>query len=149
MFSPYLRINCLRSEKLFLMASANLRTALDWLWDIRRQMPSAYSKISASRSSLPLPSELATELILLRISMNFFRFLLCSVHSTMIFPLARSLTSAEEISRSKSMACYMKRLASYSISMSSTTYSFSYSTQFSSNSSRIDLISLINSRMAW
>ena len=107
-------------------------------------MPSAAKRISTSRSSLPFPSGLATELILFKISISYFLFLLCSGLSNIVLPLTLSRYSAESISLSTSIASLMNLLASYSISISSMTYSFSYFTHFASNSSRIILISFMN-----
>jgi len=43
--------------------SASLRTAFDWSGEILRRIPSAASRMSIFRSSLPFPSEFATEFI--------------------------------------------------------------------------------------
>ena len=63
MFYSYSLSNFLILIKEFLILSAILRTALDYSGLILLIKPSASNKISKSRSSRPLPSKLATELI--------------------------------------------------------------------------------------
>jgi hypothetical protein len=84
-------------------------------------MPSAVSKISFDRSSLPMPSGFATELILPRVCTSFARKLVYSYVSTTILPRPFSLYSIAASSFSFSIASVIKSLASASINMSSNT----------------------------
>ena len=67
MFYSYFLRRFLKSRKAFFMRSARALTAFDWWGLTLLKMPSAARRISFERSSLPIPSGLATELILPRI----------------------------------------------------------------------------------
>ena len=76
MFSSYFLSNYLNVKNDFLIASANFLTALLCDVEILLQSPSAWNNISACKSSRPLPSVLATELILFIVWINLAQFLL-------------------------------------------------------------------------
>lgn len=120
-FCSYLRRRILKSRKAFLILSAKFLTAFDYAGDIRLYIPSAASKISLERSSRPIPSGLATELIFPRICINFWRFSVYSTVSTTILPRAFSRYSICVSSLSASIASVINSLASASISISSST----------------------------
>ena len=121
MFYSYFLSRFLKSRKAFLILSASALTALDWCGLTLLKIPSAASRISLDRSSLPIPSGLATELILPRIYISFALLLLYSWLSFAIFPRRFSLFSIYESSFSVSIASVMKRLASASININSRT----------------------------
>ena len=120
-FYSYFFKRFLKSMNVFLILSAKALTALDWWGLTLLNMPSAASRISLLRSSLPIPSGFATELILPKVWITFVLFKLYSGVSTTILPLYFSLCSIPESSFSFSIASVMKRLASASMSMSSST----------------------------
>lgn len=93
MFYSYFLRRLLKSEKAFLILSARFLTALDCVGLILRKIPSAASKISDPRSSLPIPSGFATELILPKFVINLLLFSVYSAVSTTILPLAFSFYS--------------------------------------------------------
>ena len=103
------------------MRSAKFLTALDYVGLILLKIPSAARRISAPRSSLPMPSGLATELILPKIEISLARFSEYSGVPTTILPRAFSFCSIYASILSLSIASVMKRLASASISISSKT----------------------------
>lgn len=121
MFYSYFLRRFLKSRKAFFILSASALTALDWWGLTLLNIPSAAKRISFDKSSLPIPSGLATELILPSIYMSFALLLLYSLLSLAIFPLPFSRFSIYVSSFSVSIASVMKRLASASINISSRT----------------------------
>ena len=121
MFYSYFLRRLRKSRKVFLIFSARTLTALDWFGLTLLKMPSAASNMSLLRSSRPIPSGLATELILPRIWMSLVLFYTYSYESITILPLDFSFYSIWVKSFSVSIASVMKRLASASISINSRT----------------------------
>ena len=97
----------MKSAKAFLILSAKFLTAFDCVGLILRKIPSAARRISLPRSSLPMPSGLATLLILPRIVMSFYLFSEYSAVSTTMRPRAFSFCSIYARSLSVSMASVM------------------------------------------
>jgi len=76
-FWSYFLSKILKSLRTFFILVASLRTARDYVGLIRLKIPSADNKISWDKSSLPIPSGLATELILPSICISLLLRLLC------------------------------------------------------------------------
>lgn len=121
MFYSYFLRRFLKSQNVFLMRSARPRTAFDYAGLIRRYIPSAAKRTSLPKSSRPIPSGFATELIFPRTWMTLPLFCAYSQVSTTILPRDFSRASIYVSSFSNYMASVIKRLASASISMSSST----------------------------
>jgi hypothetical protein len=92
---------------------------LDYVGLILRYIPSAANKISLVKSSLPIPSGFATELILPSVYINLALSLEYYYVSTTILPRPFSLYSIAVSSFSVSIASVINNLASASINISS------------------------------
>ena len=122
MFWSYFFNKDLKSRNTFLIRCAKFLTALDYVGLIRLYIPSAAKRISFVRSSRPIPSGLATELILPKVCTNLALRVVYSRVSTTILPRPFSLCSIAVNSFSVSMASVIYNLASASINISSSTY---------------------------